>query len=263
MSYKRSLILILVVILSISILIACNSTTNSENSKEVELLISAAASLTDVMQELGDVYEEKKENVDLTFTFSGSGALQAQIEEGAPVDVFMSAAERQMNTLQEKELILNDTRKTLLINKVVLITPKSSEVDINTFEDILNPQMEKIAIGDPSNVPVGQYSEEIFNNLDMMNTIKSKLIFGNDVRTVLTWVETGEVDAGLVYATDAYTSQDVNIVSEAPQGSYKLVTYPVAMIKSSKEIEASKSFIDFLSTEEAGQIFEKYGFTMN
>lgn len=265
MSFKRLLTLILVVVLSVSILVACSgdSTTATEKSEEVvELLVSAAASLTDVMQELGDVYEDRNKNVNLTFTFAGSGTLQTQIEEGAPVDVFMSAAEKQMDTLEKKELILNDTRKTLLINKVVLITPSNSRLSISAFEDILNPEMDKIAIGDPSNVPVGQYSEEIFNNLNMMDTLQSKLIFGNDVRAVLTWVETNEVDSGIVYATDAYTSDEVNIVAEAPDGSHKQVTYPVAVVKSSKKLEESQNFVDFLSTDKAKEVFEKYGFTM-
>lgn len=260
MSFKKLLALLLVVVLSISLLVGCDSRDSGE--KQTELLVSAAASLTDVMNELGSAYEEINSDTKLTFTFGGSGSLQAQIEEGAPVDVFMSAAEKQMNALEEKDLILKDTRKTLLINKVVLITPKDNELNLNSFDDILNTDIEKIAIGDPSNVPVGQYSEEIFNNLDMIDSLEPKLILGNDVRTVLTWVETNEVDCGVVYATDAYTSDKVSIVDEAPDGSHKQVTYPVSVVEGSKEVDESKKFIHFLSTDKAKEIFERYGFSM-
>lgn len=271
MNSKKMVALMLVVVLSLSVLSACsnddvedNDTSMTDNpaTGEVELLVSAAASLTDVMEEIEDAYKVDNPNTEIVFTFGPSGGLQSQIEEGAPVDVFLSAAEKQMDALEEQDLILKDTRKTILVNKVVLIRPKDSELEINKFNDILNPDIEKIAIGDPSNVPVGQYSEEIFNNLDMMNLLQPKLIYANDVRTVLTWVEIGEVDAGLVYATDAYTSDKVNIVDEAPQESHKEVTYPVAVVESSKEIEASKSFVDFLSTDIAKELFEKYGFSM-
>ncbi len=254
MIFKRSLALILVLVLSL-ILVACSEkgvddnsgttiVTESENTdtedtiskevRKVELLVSAAASLTDVMEEIEASYQESNPNTEIIFTFAGSGALQAQIEEGAPVDVFISAAEKQMDALEEKDLILKDTRKTLLVNKVVLITPKDSELGISEFKDILNSGIDKIAIGDPSSVPVGQYSEEIFNNLYMMDSLQPKLILANDVRTVLNWVEIGEVDC----------------------------TYPAAVIASSKEVEESQDFVDFLSTDKAKKIFEKYGFSM-
>ena len=158
---------------------------------------------------------------------------------------------------------MEDTRKTLLSNEVVLITPKDEDKGINAFEDLSDDNIEKIAIGDPTSVPVGQYSEEIFNNLNIYDDIKEKLVLGNDVRTVLAWVESGEVDCGIVYATDAYTSDKVKIITEAPEGSHKKVTYPAAVIKDSKNVDSAKAFLDFLSTDEAKALFEKYGFNMN
>lgn len=282
MSLKKLLVLILVVVLCVSVMVGCNKkgvngdnsnldttetdvtgNTDTKESREVKLLVSAAASLTDVMKEIETAYKENNPNTEVTFTFEPSGGLQSQIEEGAPVDVFVSAAEKQMDALEEKDLILKDTRKTLLVNKVVLITPKDSKLGISKFEDILKSEVEKIAIGDPSNVPVGQYSEEIFNNLEMIDAVQPKLVLGNDVRTVLTWAESGEVDCGLVYVTDAFTSDKVTIITEAPEGSHKIVTYPVAVVSSSKEAEESKRFVDFLSTDRAKEIFENYGFTMD
>lgn len=239
-----------------------NEEKNDEPKEQVELLISAAASLTDVLGELAEVYKTVEPETTLTFTFGGSGALQTQIEEGAPVDIFMSAAQKQMKALKEGGHILDGTIKTLLVNKVVLITPKAGNIDVKSFEDLTKDEIKKIAIGDPGNVPVGQYSEEIFDNLNISDQVNSKLVLANDVRTVLTWVESGEVDCGIVYATDAFTSNDINIITEAPEGSHKEVSYPVAVIKDSKNPDRSKSFLDFLSTDEAVKLFEKYGFSM-
>lgn len=239
-----------------------NEEKNDEPKEQVELLISAAASLTDVLGELAEVYKTVEPETTLTFTFGGSGALQTQIEEGAPVDIFMSAAQKQMKALEEGGHILDGTIKTLLVNKVVLITPKAGNIDVKSFEDLTKDEIKKIAIGDPGNVPVGQYSEEIFDNLNISDQVNSKLVLANDVRTVLTWVESGEVDCGIVYATDAFTSNDINIITEAPEGSHKEVSYPVAVIKDSKNPDRSKSFLDFLSTDEAVKLFEKYGFSM-
>ena len=275
MKVKKLLMFLLVAVLSISILIGCTpkevakdpdtsqeSNGEEESKEEVELLISAAASLTDVLEEIKTVYKEKSPGVSLVYTLGSSGALQAQIEEGAPVDVFMSAAEKQMDALEDGVNLLDGSRKTLLINKVVLISPKDSDLDIKSFDDLTKDEVKKIGVGDPSNVPVGQYSEEIFNNLKIKDAINSKLVLGSDVRTVLTWVETGEVDLGLVYATDAMSTDAVNIISEAPEGSHKEVTYPVAVVKDSKHPDAAKAFIDFLSSDEARELFEKYGFTI-
>lgn len=272
MKFKRVSIILLVTILSVTILFGCktkdsdapgdDAVVDTQPKEKVELLVSAAASLTDVMGELKEEYKAVGPETDLNFTFGSSGSLQAQIEEGAPVDIFMSAAQKQMTALKEGSLMLDDTIKTLLVNKVVLIIPKDSDLKISSFEDLGDKNIKKVAIGDPGNVPVGQYSEEIFAHLDLKDKIKSKLVLGNDVRSVLTWVENGEVDCGIVYATDAFTTDKVTIVTEAPDGSHKEVTYPVGVVKDSKHPDESKAFLDFLSTEKAASIFKKYGFSM-
>lgn len=278
MKMKRFLVFLLVAVLGVGSLMGCSSDESVETEvdqveneevevdpeEDVELLVSAAASLTDVLEEIKEAYSEVSPETSLTFTLGSSGALQAQIEEGAPVDVFMSAAQKQMDALEEGGLIEEDTRKTLLINKVVLIAPKDSELDIESFEDMTKDEVDKIGVGDPSNVPVGQYSQEIFENLNLKDKLDKdeKLVLGNDVRTVLTWVETGEVDLGLVYETDALTSDKIEIISEAPQGSHKEVSYPVASVKASENKEAAQDFLDFLSSDKAKELFEKYGFTI-
>lgn len=265
MQWKKMTIFLLIFIISITTLIGCspNSLNASKNHRATdgeEILIAAAASLTDVLQEIRDLYKTIDPETPLNFTFGGSGALQTQIEEGAPVDIFFSAAERQMNALRDKGLIFEDSIKTLLVNKIVLISPKDSELSIKSFHDLTEDYMDKIAIGDPSNVPVGQYSQEIFNNLGLVDKVTSKLVLANDVRTVLTWVESGEVSCGLVYKTDGLTSDKIKIVAEAPEDSHREVTYPVGIVKASKYKDKAQDFLDFLSSDEARAIFEKYGF---
>lgn len=273
---KKLFILLLIGVLSLSLLIGCGTQEETpavkapsvevlpeeEPAEEVELLISAAASMTDVLTEMAELYKEVAPNVTLTYTFGSSGALQAQIEEGAPSDIFMSAAQKQMDTLEEGGYIIKDTRKTLLVNKVVLISPLDSESSVTSFEELVNPEVENIGIGDPTSVPVGQYSEEIFTNLDIWDEINAKTVYGSDVRTVLTWVEAGEVDFGLVYATDAASTDKIKVLTEAPEGSHKEVSYPVAVIKSSNNVDAAQAFLDYLSSEEAAEVFVKYGFAM-
>nr|WP_300006204.1 molybdate ABC transporter substrate-binding protein [Tissierella sp.] len=271
MKRNKFLVVLLAAVLSLTVLIGCSPkeaspekiSTGEESSKEeVELLVAAAASLTDVLEEIKILYKEEAPGVTLNLTLGSSGALQTQIEEGAPVDVFMSAANKQMDALETSDNILEGTRKTLLINKVVLIAPKESLLELKSFDDLSRDDVKKIGVGDPTNVPVGQYSEEIFNNLKIKNSIEEKLVLGSDVRTVLTWVETGEVDLGLVYKTDAISSDKVTIISEAPKGSHKEVTYPVAVVKDSKQADAARDFLDFLSNKESMELFKKYGFAI-
>jgi len=226
---------------------------------EVSLTISAAASLKGAMEEVKAAYAEEKPNVILTCNFGSSGSLQQQIEQGAEVDVFFSAAAKQMDALQEKGLIVEDTRKNILENKIVLIVPKDV-TSVTDFNDLTSDNVKKIALGETKSVPVGQYSEEVLKKLNLMDTIESKVVFGKDVKEVLTWVETGNADAGMVYETDSITSEKVRVVAYAPEGSHKPVVYPAAVIKDSKNIDASKNFMSFLCSEKAKSIFEKYGF---
>ncbi len=232
-----------------------------KEAESVELLIAAAASLQNAMEEIKPLYEAANKGVTLTFTFGSSGALQEQIEQGAPVDVFMSAALKQMKALEEGGLILEGSQKELLENKVVLIVPNDSTLDITSFEDIT--KAETIALGDPASVPVGQYSEEIFTSLGMLDKVKEKATYGKDVTEVLTWIATGNADAGVVYATDAKSSADVKVVAEAPEGSVSKAIYSVAVVKDSKVQDAAKTFVDYLASDEAIGIFQKYGFIAN
>lgn len=240
-----------------------NSATDpAANGKPVELRVAAAASLTDAMNELAAIYEKEHPDVKLTFNFGSSGALQQAIENGAQTDLFFSAAQKQMDALDKGGNLLLGTRKDLLENEVVLIVPKEGGKDLTSFEDLTKPDVQHVALGEPKGVPVGQYSEEILTKLGILDAVKAKAVYGSDVRQVLSWVETGDADAGLVYATDAAVSDKVRVTAKAPADSHKPVIYPAAVIKSTANAEAAKAFLEFTSTDEAKAVFEKYGFAV-
>ena len=235
------------------------ATTAASGAKK-EIVVLAAASLTDVCGELEKMYEEKNKDIDLIFSYAGSGALQTQIEEGAPADLFISAAKKQMNALKDKSLMKEDTICNLLENKVVLIVPAESTLGLTSFEDVKKDDVKMIGIGELESVPAGQYAKTIFTNLGFWDVVEKKANYGTDVRTVLTWVESGEVDCGVVYATDAYTTDKVKIVAEAPEGSCDKVIYPAGVVGASKNADDATAFLNYLKSDEAMKVFEKYGF---
>ncbi|MFT5872715.1 MAG: molybdate transport system substrate-binding protein [Clostridium sp.] len=233
----------------------------SATQKPVTLTISAAASLTEVMGEIKTLYKVEKPNVTLNYNIAGSGTLQKQIEQGADVDLFFSAGIKQMDVLQKKGLLIDDTKVNLVGNSIVLIVKNDSILDISDFKDATDDEIVKIALGEPKTVPVGQYCEEVFTSLNILDKIKAKAVYAKDVKEVLTWVETGNVDAGVVYGTDAKVSKKVKVVSIASADLYKTpVEYPAAIIKSSKNVEDTKTFLKFLSSDKAKEVFTTYGF---
>lgn len=259
----RKGITLILMFLSMLFMVACGTDDSKKQdinqSENINLTVSAAASLKDAMMEIGQLYNKEKSNVNVNFNFGASGSLQQQIEQGAPVDLFISAAPKQMNALDEKGLIVEDTRIDLLKNNVVLIVPKENS-NINGFVDLNTDRVNKLAVGEPNSVPVGQYSEQVLSKLGILENIKSKEIYAKDVKEVLTWVETGNVDAGIVYTTDAKISDKVQVVDKALDDSHDPVIYPVAAVKSTKNIDEAKAFIEFLTTNKSKAIFEKYGF---
>lgn len=233
--------------------------TKVEKPTAVTLNISAAASLKDSLNEINQLYVAEKANVTLTFNYGSSGTLQQQIEQGADVDIFISAAAKQMDALENKDLIVKDTRKNLLQNQVVLIVPASSST-ITGFNDLTSDKAKKIALGEPKSVPAGQYAEEVFIKSGILDKVKPKAVYAKDVKEVLTWVETENADAGIVYETDAKVSNKVKIAAVAPEDSHSPVIYPAAIIKNSKNLDVSKDFMKFLASAKAKAVFEKYGF---
>ena len=224
--------------------------------------VLAAASLTDVMRDLELGYEADHPGIDLVFSFASSGALQTQIEEGAPADVFISAASKQMDALNDEGLMDSASIRDLLLNRVVLIVPNGSELGLTSFGDVINEGVNIIALGDVESVPAGKYAQQVFESLGIWDEVEVRANFGTDVRTVLTWVEMGEADCGVVYATDAYTSDQVTIAAEAPEGSCDRVVYPAGIVAGSSVSAEAEEFLQYLESADAAAVFESYGFTM-
>jgi molybdate transport system substrate-binding protein len=225
------------------------------------LNVFAAASLTEALNEIAARYKAKTPGVTLTFNFDSSGKLQNQIESGAEADLFLSAAQKQMDGLESGGLIDVETRKDLLENKVVLIVPQDGAKGIASFEDLLTDKVTLMALGN-ADVPVGQYSEEIFKSLGGWDIVAKKASLGTNVKEVLSQIESGSVDCGVVYASDAATAKGVKVAADAPEGSHQPVLYPAAMLKGSSNAKAAKAFLDYLSTPEAAAVFERIGFTV-
>jgi len=226
------------------------------------VLVSAAASLKESLQEIAPVYRQAKSNVTIRYNFGASGALQQQIENGAPADIFISAASKQMDAWQEKNLLLQGTRRNLLTNRVVLVVPKNS-TGIANFRGLTAANVRRIAIGEPRTVPAGQYAEEILRNLGILEQVRPKFVLGNSVRNVLAAVESGNADAGVVYATDARLSDRVRVVETAAQNLHSPVVYPMAVLSSTRNAAAAREYAQFLASDRrASSIFEKYGFGM-
>jgi molybdate transport system substrate-binding protein len=228
-------------------------------AEPVALTVSAAASLTDALDELIAVYQTKYPHVTIITNYAGSGALQRQIEEGAPVDLFISAAPRHMDALQERRLLLEETRIDLLGNTLVLIAREGLQ-GVDGFDDLSADAVRKIALGEPDSVPAGRYGKETLSYQGLWDKLQPKYVFGKDVRQVLTWVESGDADVGLVYLTDAKTVPAVSVVATAPEASHAPILYPAAVLKNSPAASAARDFLGFLSSAEADAVFERYGF---
>lgn len=232
----------------------------SGEDEKTEILVAAAASLEYAYEdELIPMFEEQNPDITVSGTYDSSGKLQTQIEEGMEADVFMSAATKQMDVLTEEGMIEEDSVTDLLENKIVLITSADSQLELSSFEDIT--KADTIAIGDPASVPVGQYSEEALTNLGLWDQVLAKASLGTNVTEVLNWVAEGSAQAGIVYATDAATTDKVKVVAEAPEDSLaEPAIYPVGIVSASENKEAAEKFVEFLKSDEAIQIFEDYGF---
>ncbi len=257
----------LIIFMLIIMLAACSDGSNkdsqdnaaSDASAEVEgaITISAAASLTDAMQDIADLFIEENPEVQVDYNFGGSGALRQQITQGAPVDLFFSASESDFQAVVDEGYIDEANALDLLANELVLIIPEGSET-VTSFADLSNAK--QIAIGNPESVPAGEYSVEVYESMGIMEEIEELLVHAEDVRAVLTYVETGNVDAGTVYRTDAMISDNVDIADAAPADSHDPIIYPVGIVNHSDNEEAAKAFYKYLQTDAALKVFEDYGF---
>ncbi|MES9766500.1 molybdate ABC transporter substrate-binding protein [Bacillus altitudinis] len=233
--------------------------TSPDQSKKTELVISAAASLQDALKEIESAYEDDHPNVTLTNNFGSSGALKQQIAQGAKADLFFSAAEDPFDDLVQSGDIDQDHTKDAIQNELVLIVPKEGSSAIKTFRDVQHIKG-KLALGTPESVPAGTYAKEIFTKLNIWDQVKQNAVYGKDVRQVLNYVETGNVEAGVVYKTDALVSHKVKIVDEANQDMHSPIIYPVGIVKQTDHMKEAKAFFQYLQSDPAAAIFKKYGF---
>jgi molybdate transport system substrate-binding protein len=226
------------------------------------------------MNKIAELYKETAPNVEIVYNFDSSGTLKTQIQEGADCDVFISAGQRQMDQLdisadqsvntEKLDFVQQDSRFNIVSNRVVLITPKGKNPKgISDFRDAATDKVSLITLGN-SDVPVGQYSQEIYTKLGLWDQLNSanKISFASNVKEVLAQVASGSVDCGVVYSTDAATSPEVEIVADAPAESHSPITYPAAILKTAKNESAAKNFVEFLKGEKASQVFTSIGFSI-
>ncbi len=263
---------ITITLFSSLLVIGCNSIKSllklespSQAASSTQLIVSAAASLKNAIADIEPLYQKAHPETEIIYNFASSGSLQRQIEQGAPVDVFISAANKQMNALAKQELLLTETRQDLLTNQMVLVTASSrakSNPEFDNFDDLTSKEIATVALGEPSSVPAGKYTQEVLNSFNIADKVNAKAVYGKDVRQVLNYVATGNVDAGIVYRTDAQSADNVEIVAIAPETTHSPVVYPIAAIKDSSHSENAKDLIEFFSTPEAQQVFKRYGFDL-
>ena len=242
------------VALAMSILLA-------DGARAQEVTLSVAISLKEVTEDLGRTFMASHSGVTLRYNFGASGDLQKQIEAGAPVDVFLSAAQRQMDDLEKQKLIVASTRRAFARNVLVVVKPADSSVDLSKVNDLLESRVVHIAIGNPKTVPAGQYAEESLRALGLWDRVQPKLVFAENVRQVLDYVARDEVEVGFVYATDAATrAQGVKEAFRAPDDSYRPVVYPGAVMAASKQPALAQAFLDLLASPQGRAVLSRFGF---
>ena len=273
---KKKLIAGLLVSAMAVSMIGCSASKTEEapaetNAEPVTLNVFAAASMTETLTEIQEMYQEVAPNVTLVFNFDSSGTLKTQIQEGADCDLFISAAQKQMNQLDKDadpevnteglDYVLEGTRVNLLENKVVLAVPDGNLKEIESFEDLGTDKLSLLALGN-EDVPVGQYSTEILTNLGILDSLEAegKITYGSNVKEVTTQVSEAAADAGIIYATDAF-SAGLTVVDQAEGDLCKQVIYPAAVLNISKNPEAAKEFLAYLQTDTCMKVFEAVGFT--
>ena len=265
---KKCIALVLAAVLLLA-LAACGGAQKQEAEK-VELIVFAAASMTETMDKIIEQYKTVAPNVTITPTYDSSGTLKTQIQNGAACDLFISAAQKQMNQLDSSkdgdanpdglDFVLQGTRVNLLENKVVLAVPDDNKAGIESFDDLATDKLSLLCIGN-EDVPVGAYTLEILDFLGIREELEGsgKLTYGSNVKEVTTQVKEGTVDAGVIYATDAF-SANLKVVDEATKDMCRQVIYPAAVMNTTKNEQAARDFLTYLQSEDAMEIFASVGF---
>jgi molybdate transport system substrate-binding protein len=227
-----------------------------------EITLSAAISLKNAFEEIGKIFTERNPGVKVNFNFGASGDLARQIEAGAPVDIFASAAQKDMDDIGRKGLIAVNSRRDFAGNTMVLVKPVHSTIKLTSLKDLQTGGVKKIAVGNPKTVPAGRYAEEALKHFNVWDVLKDKIIFAENARQVLDYVAREEVDAGLVYSTDAAVRiKEVKIVVKLAEGSHQPIIYPIAVLKGARDEKGAREFVEFVLSAEAQRILNRHGFT--
>lgn len=233
--------------------------TDKSTSQKVELYVLAAASLTDVMKEAEQQFEAANPTIELVFSYASSGKLQTQIEQGTPADLFLSAGRKQMEALAHKNLVESST--LLLKNDIVLIRGKETST-VNDINDLTASHVTHLSIGQPETVPAGKYAKQTLQAKGLWTVLEPKIVYANDVRQVVGYVETGNVEAGFVYKTDISKDAEVEVAQTISPKWHLPIQYPAAILKITEDLVQAQLFFEWLQGKKAKQIFEHYGFQM-
>lgn len=234
------------------------------SGKKVEprtITVGAAASLSDALDDAIKTWSAENPSIKIVTVYGSSGALQKQIEQGAPIDAFISASPKQVDALSKSGLVVPGSIRTLLGNELVLVVPSLSSA-VSSWQDLAGKNVTRIALGEPASVPAGQYAAETLSSLGLLEAVTPKAAYAKDVRAALAYVASGDADAGVVYATDAKTSDRVRVIAVAPAGTHAPIVYPACAIASSTVPVEARAFLDWLSGPRAAKVFEKYGFVI-
>lgn len=239
-----------------AVLLGCTN----EGQKQTELDVFAAISLTDALSEIGATFTAESD-VKIFYNFAASTTLQRQLEKGATADVFISASPRQVVALETNGFLEADSRHDLLTNRLVLVSDGTAKISVETLPDLAVPEISRIAIGHPNIVPAGTYAKEALDHFELWETLRSKLIFGVDVRATLAYVTAGNVDIAIVYKTDTTLTEHIKVLCQLPPEAYTPIIYPAVVMKNSLRKQLARRFVTYLHSMESGEIFEKHGFT--
>jgi molybdate transport system substrate-binding protein len=248
--------------LALSALAAACGRPAERDADPVRLTLSAAASLHGVVAELADRFEAEHAGVEVRVNLGASGALRQQVEQGARVDVFVAAAEGPMDALAARGSIDPETRAPFAANELVLVVPAGDGPAVRGWTDLAAPAARRVALGAPASVPAGDYAVEVLRALRLYGAVEGKAVYAQSVRQVLAYVESGNVDAGVVYATDAAGSDRVRVVAQAPPGTHRPIVYPLAVVRATRHPAEARALARFLLGPEAHDVLRRHGFRL-
>ena len=260
---KRYMVFILVSILVVCLLSVGCSTMGDKREKagSIELHISAALGLKEALLDIEKQYEKEHPEIKIVYNFAAAGVLASQIDNGAPCDIFLSAAIKQVNDLKNKNLLQENTIRDIVGNRLVLVVPVGNPLQIKDFKDLTKENVHYIGFGDVKTMPAGQYGQECLENLGIWQQVESKFVVGKTVREIVAYVESGNADAAIAFETVVINNTKVEIAAFAPEGTHQTVIFPGAVLKNAKNPAVAQSFFDYLTSTAALNIFKNYGFS--